>query len=431
MLDPYGVYGESGWDGERLRAKIHRGTREIGGSCIELESQGKRILLDLGLPLDGDPADASLRPDIAGLDGKGDLLALILSHGHRDHWGLAHIAGSDLPVALGEATWRIFQAAHFFLPQGYLPANPLFLESQKPHRFGPFTVTPLLVDHSAYDAYALLVEAEGKRLFYSGDIRAHGRKKALFERLVANPPVNVDAFLMEGSSLGRLDPDHRFPGEDELEARFAEAFRSATGMVLVMASAQNIDRMVTLYRACKRSGRTLILDLYAAEILRATGNDNIPQSHWPQIAVHVPHYQRVRIKQQERFDLLEPHKANRIFPEALKPLAPKAVMLFRHAMLRDLDQADCLQDTSAIWSQWDGYLTQESGLKLSHALASRSIPLTHIHTSGHASIGDLKRLAEAIAPKMLVPIHTFEPDSFPNHFGSRVAQKEDGVWWEV
>ena len=41
---------------------------------------------------------------------------------------------------------------------------------------GPFRITPQLVDHSAFDAYALLVEADGKRVYYSGDFRAHGRK---------------------------------------------------------------------------------------------------------------------------------------------------------------------------------------------------------------------------------------------------------------
>jgi Cft2 family RNA processing exonuclease len=41
-----------------MRACIHRGTKEIGGTCVELESQGKRIVLDVGLPLDGRGNDA-------------------------------------------------------------------------------------------------------------------------------------------------------------------------------------------------------------------------------------------------------------------------------------------------------------------------------------------------------------------------------------
>lgn len=34
-----------------MRCRIHRGCHEIGGNCVEIESQGKRIVLDIGLPL--------------------------------------------------------------------------------------------------------------------------------------------------------------------------------------------------------------------------------------------------------------------------------------------------------------------------------------------------------------------------------------------
>jgi hypothetical protein len=52
-----------------VRARIHRGAHEIGGSCIEVEAAGKRLLLDLGWPLDL-PLDADLPlPDVAGLTG--------------------------------------------------------------------------------------------------------------------------------------------------------------------------------------------------------------------------------------------------------------------------------------------------------------------------------------------------------------------------
>ncbi len=414
-----------------MRVRIHRGTKEIGGSCIELEADGERLLLDMGLPLDGDPDDISVHPTIDGLDGNSSLHALILSHGHLDHWGLAHLAGTELPVALGAATLRIFQAAAPFLPRSYVPENTLELRNRKPMTFGPFKVTPYLVDHSAYDAYALEVEANGKKLFYTGDFRGHGRKPGLFEKLVANPPRNVDALLMEGSTLGRLNAGFQFPTETEIESKFVELFRATSGMALVAASAQNIDRMVSLYRACKRTGRTLIIDLYAAEILRATDNPNIPQSNWPNMAVYVPEYQRYRIKKTALFDLLEHHKSSRIFPEKLKKLAPKAAFLFRHAMLSDLEQAECLDGAVAIWSQWKGYLKQEKGMHISKDFKALGIPLEHAHTSGHASIPDLKRLATAFAPRMLVPIHTFEPHLYPEHFGTIARQKNDGEWWEI
>ena len=40
-------------------------------------------------------------------------------------------------------------------------------------------------------------------------------------------------------------------------------------------------------------------------------------------------------------------------------------------------------------------------------LVDRGVPLEVVHTSGHASIADLKRLADAMAPEVLVPVHTF------------------------
>ncbi|EAQ37514.1 metallo-beta-lactamase family protein [Nitrobacter sp. Nb-311A] len=413
-----------------MRVRIHRGTKEIGGTCIELRADGARLLLDLGLPLDGNPDDVGSHPVIEGLAGGDDLLGLVLSHGHVDHWGLAPLAGPDLPVALGAATLRILQAAAPFVPRPYVPARPVEFTSGTTLQFGPFRVTPHLVDHSAYDAHAIEVEAGGKRLFYSGDIRGHGRKAALFEKLVSDPPENVDVMLMEGSSFGRLDPDLSFPTESEVEQRLVELFGEAKGLALVAASAQNIDRMVSLYRACKRTGRTLIIDLYTAEMLRATDNTHIPQSNWPGVALYIPQYQRVQIKRSGRFDLLDHHATHRIFGEGLTEIAPNAAMLFRSAMLSDLDRAGCLSGAVAIWSQWSGYLAQERGRALMAELAQRDIPLVHAHTSGHASIKDLKRLARAVAPKMLVPVHTFAPQSFPEHFEA-VALKQDGEWWEV
>ena len=42
-----------------MRLRIHRGTKEIGGTCIEVEAHGKRLALDVGLPLDApDDEDA-------------------------------------------------------------------------------------------------------------------------------------------------------------------------------------------------------------------------------------------------------------------------------------------------------------------------------------------------------------------------------------
>ena len=68
------------------------------------------------------------------------------------------------------------------------PRNVRIYTDHIPFELGPFTIMLFLTDHSAFDAYSLLIEANGKRVFYSGDLRAHGRKARLVEDLIRHPP---------------------------------------------------------------------------------------------------------------------------------------------------------------------------------------------------------------------------------------------------
>jgi ribonuclease J len=355
-----------------MRVRIHRGAEQIGGSCVEVEANGSRIIIDLGLPLDAAEVDVALLPAVPGLQAPdSSLLAVVLSHGHRDHCGLLPVIRADLPVILEKATHRILLAAAAFVPGTRAPTNVHFLRDLKPLTLGSFRITPLLVDHSGYDAYALLIEAGGTRLLYTGDLRAHGRKASLFERLVKQPPQKIDVMLMEGTSIGR--GDETYPTETEIEDALAAEFDQTEGAVLIFASPQNVDRMVSVFRACKRSRRKFVVDLYAAEILRATGNENVPQTSWPDVDVFVPFRQRQRIKNRGLFEQLNQHHRKRIFLEHLKTQAARSVFLCRRSMLSDLERGECLSGARAVWSQWSGYLKNSDGKALSLELDQRGI----------------------------------------------------------
>jgi ribonuclease J len=238
--------------------------------------------------------------------------------------------------------------------------------------------------------------------------------------------------LMEGSSLGRLGDDDEFPTEMAIEQRFTERFKVTPGMVLVACSAQNIDRVVKIYRAAKRSGRTLIIDAYSAEVLKATGSEHIPKlvRGWPNIAVYIPFNQRVQLKKKGIAQIVDSYRGFRLWPAQLAEQAPRSVMLFRPWMLHDLDRAEAMTGARVIWSQWEGYLKEGSGAELKAECERRNIPFEVIHISGHASPVDLKRLAAAIAPKRLIPVHTFERERYPALFDN-VLLTNDGEWVDV
>ena len=295
-----------------MRLRIHRGAREIGGSCVELEQDGQSLLIDLGLPLESEPALPSL-PGL--LESDDHLLGVILSHPHLDHYGLLPLVRTDLPVWLGAGATQLLAAAAPFTAGSRIPQTITTYRDRETFVIGPFRVTPHLMDHSAFDAYGLLVEASGKRLFYSGDFRGHGRKAGTFDRFLAAPPADVDVMLMEGTSLGR---ERDVTSEHDVEESAAAIMQASSGIVLTCFSGQNIDRFVSFFRACVRSGRTFVVDTYMANLIRGIGLPSLPDvSRHKRIGVFLPSGQRRTLIAQQRFDLLDWFRGQRIYAEEL------------------------------------------------------------------------------------------------------------------
>src|SRR5262249_48071721 len=157
----------------------------------------------------------------------------------------------------------------------------------------------------------------------------------------------------------------------------------------------NIDRLVTIYRAALQSDRDLVVDLYGASIARATGNPNIPQPGpaWPRVHAYVPIRQRVTVKEAEAFKRVEAIRPFRIYEDSIPRRRSELVMMFSMASAPALAKAGALEGATLIWSLWPGYLAEPSGERLRAFVADQRIPMVQYHTSGHASLHDLKRLA--------------------------------------
>ena len=110
-----------------MKVRIHRGAHEIGGSCVEVESSGFRVALDVGRPLSAGRDDHVPLPSLPGLESEDPtLLGVVVTHARQDHWGLVDQVPDSLPVYMGEATHRILAEAAFWTtgltvsPAGFL-----------------------------------------------------------------------------------------------------------------------------------------------------------------------------------------------------------------------------------------------------------------------------------------------------------------------
>ena len=174
----------------------------------------------------------------------------------------------------------------------------------------------------------------------------------------------------------------------------------------------------------------MVIDLYAAAVLEATGNTNLPQSSWDGVALFLPQSQRVKVKKNGWFDLLEEHSSHRIYMEAIQQNPEKYVLLFRALHCGDLERNGNLKRASYIYSQWEGYWGSDSFEDVQNWLKKHGVPKQSIHTSGHAGPADLQKLAAVLKPKTVVPIHSFEPARYKELF-ENVEIHADGETWSV
>jgi len=376
---------------------VHRGAKQIGGCVTEIASGQWRLFIDFGDNLPGN--DAAL-PPIEGLTfGDGSRSALFFTHYHSDHIGNLDKVMPGIPVYMGEtakavqttvAKWaRREKPTMFDVVKTFTP-----LDRKK---IGNITVTPLMIDHSAFDAYMFLIEAEGCRILHTGDFRLHGVRGSKTLKMLSYYAKNVHYIICEGTMLSRKGPPPM--SEYGLQLKAKELMKNApTPYVFVLCSSTNIDRIAAFYHANPR-GRLFVCDKYQKEQLETIREAHAGKSgfyDFKHVLSYAPNLDR--LMEERGFCMLVRKSAwkNRLLGPVMESYKGKSLF---------------------VYSMWTGYLDgQARDQELCDLLApyrEGQNRYAELHTSGHAPPEDLRRLFQTVNPKLgLIPIHGERPELF-------------------
>lgn len=371
-----------------MKIIIHRGTHQIGGIATEIHTDNTRILIDMGDELSLDPDFVSSPLNIPGVtDANGNCDAVFFTHYHGDHTGQMTRIRDDIPLYAGTLAKDIMlmSAEHSYHKDQALCDRIKTIRTFKGGEelvIGDIRITPWSIDHSACDSYLFLIEADGKRVLYTGDFRMHGfRGKALPK--ILHKIGKIDVLITEGTTLSR--PDEKPMTEHELQQKIRE-YMTQYKYVYVMCASTNLERICALSKAVPR-GKYFICDCYQKTLME------LVEHHWGKLS---PLYRD--LKKTVYGDNIHDAMEERGFLMTVRDNRD-----FRNIISKfDREQSIML------YSMWDGYRTKPgSTIPDFLNLAECWEPL---HTSGHASHGDLKKVIDIAKPNIVIPMHSDNPD---------------------
>ena len=408
---------------------VHRGTHMIGGNCVEICSGKSSLFLDAGarLPSVGDddlPEGPELDLNRIMSPKDRDVKGVLFSHCHGDHTGLMEGVPGRVKIFMGQKTEAFLRlSACFTIGETPRKADEYLMHEEKLN-LGLFTVTPYAVDHSASEAFAFLIEAEGKTGLYTGDFRNHGNKAELTKRLIhilKQREKGVDLLIMEGTVFGRKNKGA--VTEKQISKRAEQFMRETKGPVFVLMSSNNIDRLVGMYKAARSSGRTFVMDPYSAHVARLYGTGIPNPLNFKEIKVFYPKFLTKRMYEKGHGELMKQLNRQWISSEELRNRTDYCMMI-RDSMRHDLKRRIRPGSGGIIYSMWEGYLKLDRMKRFMEYAEAAGLKVEKIHTSGHADISAMKSLVDAARPKMILPVHTEFPDDSNKHFNNVISAND-------
>ena len=242
-----------------LRITPLGGLGEIGRNMTVFEHAGKLLVVDCGVlfPEEHQPGIDVILPDFTSIRHRlGDIVGIVLTHGHEDHiGGVPYLLKErpDIPVIGSELTLAFITSK---LKEHRITPKAVHVEAGDTHKAGPFECEFVAVNHSIPDSLAVAIRTDAGLVLHTGDFRMDqfpldDRITDLrhFARL---GDEGVDLFLTDSTNA-------EVPGfttsEQELTPAINQVFATAPKRIIVSSFASHVHRIQQVLDAAHAHGR--------------------------------------------------------------------------------------------------------------------------------------------------------------------------------
>jgi ribonuclease J len=240
------------------------GNPSSGGNCYLLSTDSDTLMLDGGLAWSQERAiGVDFTVPHFTEDQVANLSTIAITHPHEDHIGALPYLLRSLPalghtaphIVAGPITAAIIRAR---LDEDRIDASVQTLAPYEYGRTRDFRFQMIPVPHSASESMALRIEVDGRRVFYSGDLR--GSDETGYGRLptrALTEAAPVDVLLLEAV---RADVDEQDPTLADLKEGLLSALQRLHGRrIIVSAFASNLTRLQIVIELAQVTGRHVYL----------------------------------------------------------------------------------------------------------------------------------------------------------------------------
>jgi ribonuclease J len=363
------------------------------------ERRRQWIAVDLGVAFADDalPGIDLIMPDIRYLvEERRNLLGLVLTHAHEDHFGalLDLWPKLELPVYATPFTAALLQAKRESEPGApEIPVSVVPLGGR--FTLGPFDIELVSMAHSIPESNGLIIRTPLGTVLHTGDWKIDPTP-------LVGPPTDearLRALGAEGCLALVGDSTNAFragrsPSETDVAKCLAELIRTAPARVAVTTFASNVARLRAVAQAAAACEREVVVVGRAmeriAQVARETGYlDGIQDFRPVEVYGHLP-------------------------PDKVVALCTGSQGEARAALARiaqdDHPEVAFSRGDRVIFSARAIPGNEKAIMRVINGLVSQGIEVvtdrTHlVHVSGHPRVDELREMIDWVRPRILVPAH--------------------------